>query len=67
MTVAELIAILQSKPQDIQVAYRCYSEWCLLEAEHIEVKSLCPPRVDGWVHDARPDKPMEDYLTLPGN
>ena len=67
MTVGELIAILQTKPQDILVAYRCYSEWALLEAKDIEIKSLCPLRVDGWVHDARPDKPTEDFLILPGN
>lgn len=67
MTVRELIAILQSKPQDIQVAYRCYSEWALLEEKDIDVQALCGAREDGWVHDARPDKPTFDYLTLPGN
>jgi len=67
MTVKELIEILQSKPQDIPVAYRCYSEWCLLESDDIGVQPLCLPRADGWVHDARPDKPKTDYLTLPGN
>lgn len=67
MTVKELIAILQSKPQDIQVAYRCHSEWVLLQAKEIGVYALCAPRADGWVADARPDKPKQDYLTLPGN
>lgn len=67
MTVAELIAILQSKPPDIQVAYRCYSEWCLMEDRDIDIKPLCAPRADGWVADARPDKPTQDYLTFPGN
>lgn len=67
MTVKELIAILQSKPQDIQVVYSRYSEWCLLESDDIGTKFLCPPRPDGWVHDARPDKPKQDYLTFPGN
>lgn len=67
MTVKELIAILQSKPQDIHVAYRCYSEWCTLEEKDIEVMALCEPRLDGWVHDRRPDKPTQDYLTFPGN
>lgn len=67
MTVKELIAILQSKPQDIQVAYRRFSEWSLLEADDIGVAALCSPRADGWVADARPDHPMQDYLTLPGN
>lgn len=67
MTVKELIAILQTKPQDILVAYRCFSEWNMLRAEEIEVKALCDPRLDGWVHDRRPDKPTQDYLTFPGN
>lgn len=67
MTVKELIEVLQSKPQHLQVAYRCYSEWCLLDAKDIDIESLCVPRSDGWVHDARPDKPTQDYLTLPGN
>lgn len=67
MTVKELIAILQTKPQDIQVVYRCYSEYSLLQAGDIGVAALCAPRVDGWVHDARPDKPKQDFLTLPGN
>lgn len=67
MTVAELIAFLQTQPQDLPVAYRCYSEYCLLEVKDIEVKHLCPPRSDGWVANERPDKPTQDYLTLPGN
>jgi hypothetical protein len=66
MTVKELIEILQTKPQDIQVAYRLYSEWCLLEEEDIGVEPLCEPRPDGWVHARRPDKPTQDYLTLSG-
>lgn len=67
MTVAELIAILQTKRQDLPIVYRVYSEWALLEPDDIEVQALCLPREDGWVHDARPDKPIQDYLTLPGN
>ena len=67
MTVRELIAILQTKPQDIQVVFSQFSEWALLEADQIEVQALCAPRGDGWVHDARPDKPTQDYLTFPGN
>lgn len=67
MTVKELIAILQSKPQDVEVVYRCCSEFVLLEADDIDIRALCLARADGWVHDARPDKPTQDYLTLPGN
>lgn len=67
MTVKELINILQTKPQDIQVIYSRYSEWCLMETDDIGVCCLCLPRADGWVHAARPDKPTQDYLTFPGN
>jgi hypothetical protein len=67
MTVKELITILQSKPPDLPVAYEIYSEYCLLEADRITIKSLCAPREDGWVHDKRPDKPSQDYLVFPGN
>jgi hypothetical protein len=67
MTVAELIAVLQTKPPDLQVAYRCYSEWNLLKAKEIEIKTLCPPHADGWIHDARPDRSTQDYVTFPGN
>lgn len=67
MTVAELIALLQTKPQDLQVAYRLYSEQCLLEAADIRVVTRCEPRPDGWVEDERPDKPTRQYLLFPGN
>ena len=67
MTVKELIAFLQTQPQDLQVAYRLFSEFCLLEPEHIGVDSLCPPRPDGWVACRRPDKPTQEYLVFPGN
>jgi len=67
MTVKELILVLQGQPQDLQVVYRCYSEWCLLEARHIGVEALCEPRPDGWVANRRPDKPTQDYLAFPGN
>ncbi len=67
MTVAELIVILQSKPQHLPVVYRCYSEWNMLEEKEITVEALCHPRPDGWVHDKRPDKETMEFLTLPGN
>ena len=68
MTVGELISVLQTKPPHLLVVYRCFSEWSLLEADEIEVRELrSPPRLDGWVHDRRPDKPTQEYLTLPGN
>ena len=67
MTVKELIVLLLEYPQELPVAYEIYSEHALLRAEDIEVKALCAPRSDGWVHDKCPDKPAYDYLVLPGN
>jgi len=67
MKVRELIELLQTYPQELPVAYRLFSEKCLLEAGDIDVQSLCEPRADGWVANARPDKPTIDYLVFPGN
>ena len=67
MTVAELIAHLQTQPQVLQVAFYLYSEQCLLEKSNIEIKELCTPRADGWIQDWRPDKPSQTYLMFPGN
>lgn len=67
MTVKELIELLQTAPQDLQVAYRRCSEQLLLEAEEITIVEKCEPRADGWIHDKRPDKPTQMYLMFPGN
>jgi hypothetical protein len=67
MTVAELIEYLKTQPQGLQVAYRCCSEQCLLEASDIEIRSECLPRGDGWIQNARPDMPKQQYLVFPGN
>ena len=67
MNVAELISYLQTQPQDLQVAYRRFSEQVLLKDGEIEIEELCEPRPDGWVHHKRPDKPTRRYLLLPGN
>ena len=67
MTVKELIKFLQTQPQDLQVCYRLYSEQCLLNADDIYIQEFQPPRNDGWVHSARPDKPKQSYLVFPGN
>lgn len=67
MTVAQLIALLQTMPQDALVSYRCYSEQCLLEAEQIEVEMACVPRPDGWVQNQRPDMHAIQYVAFPGN
>lgn len=67
MTVADLIEFLQRQPQNLQVAYRCYSEQVLLEADEIQIAEKCEPREDGWIQDERPDKQTQTYLLLPGN
>ena len=66
MTVAELIAFLQTQPQDIQVAYCLHSEQCLMQLEDIGVLDACAPRPDGWIQDKRPDMPTQRYLLFPG-
>lgn len=67
MTVAELIEFLKTQPQNLLVAYRLCSENKLLERDEITVEYLCLPRADGWVANARPDKPTQQYLQFPGN
>ena len=67
MTVSELITFLHTQPKDLQVAYRCYSEQCLLCVEEIGIEDCCEPRPDGWIHHSRQDKPKQRYLLLPGN
>lgn len=67
MTVAELIVFLQTQPQDLPVAYECYSEQCLLRVDQIRIYEGCAPRQDGWIHKNRPDMPRQKYLLLPGN
>lgn len=67
MRVKDLIAYLQTQPEDMQVAFKLYSEQCLLELEHLKVEELCEPRSDGWIQDKRSDKPSQIYLVFPGN
>ena len=67
MKVSEFIEFLRTQPQDLQVAYRCCSEQCLLEVNQITIEENCDPRPDGWIQNKRPDKPVETYLMLPGN
>lgn len=67
MTVKELIEFLQTQPQDIQVGYGLYSEYCLLDAAEIKIDEACFPRADGWIQHKRPDKPTQSYLMFPGN
>lgn len=67
MTVKELIEFLQTKPQDLPVAYCLYSEQVMLEADHVVERELCYPRPDGWIQNRRPDMPTQKYLLFPGN
>lgn len=67
MTVHDLIEHLKTFDPNLPVVYRLYSEQVLLESKDLDVQALCEPRSDGWVADARPDKPTMDYLVLPGN
>ncbi len=67
MTVAELIAFLQTQPQDLPVVHGMYSEFLLLKQESISVDELAMPRGDGWVAYKRGDASSQKYLVLPGN
>lgn len=67
MKVHELVNFLQELPQDLDVVYEIWSEQCILERDDISIKELCHPRPDGWVQDARPDKPLIKYVVFPGN
>jgi hypothetical protein len=67
LTVAQLIEFLRAQPQDLLVAFRIYSEQCILEVRDIEIIDACEPRADGWVQDKRPDMPSRAYLVFPGN
>lgn len=67
MTVKELIKFLKKYPKDMKVAYKIFSEQCILEEDNIEVRELCSPRPDGWIQNHRVDMPTEEYLVLPGN
>ena len=67
MNVKELIEFLQGQPQDMPVAYRCYSEACLMDLDELFLSECCEARPDGWVQNARPDKEGVTYLIFPGN
>lgn len=67
MTVADLIAHLQTFDPKLPCVYMQYSDWTELEREHITVERLQPERGDGYVGSLRPDKRGKRYLTFPGN
>lgn len=67
MKVRELIALLLTFPPEVDVAYMCCSEQCVLNANDIDLIKAVPPRADGWVQNARPDMLTQDYVLFPGN
>ena len=67
ITVAELIAHLQTLPQQLPVAYRLHSEQILMELDDVSVEWLQEARPDGWVHDKRSDRPAVRYVVFLGN
>ena len=67
MKVGSLIKLLQTYPEDTDVIYSLYSEYTILKAEDIYLIEAGEPREDGWVSEARPDKPSPQYVCFPGN
>lgn len=67
MTVSDLIEFLQTKPQDLQVAFYYFSEKHLLEKSLIVVEKGGIPRQDGLIQATRPDMAQREYLVFPGN
>lgn len=67
MTVRELIRYLESFDQDLPIVYELHSEYRLLEAQNIRVRSLHPARNDGWVHSFDHTQHTVPYLIFPGN
>lgn len=78
MTVAELITVLQKMPQDVEVLYRCCSDWTVLEAEQVQVnlaesREIVYRKANGYSDYnerwAPKDIPLEfrTVVTLPGN
>lgn len=65
MIVSELIELLKTQRQDLEVIYDIYSESALLEEKNIFEVEACLPRPDGWVANKRPDAPYKTYLRLP--
>ena len=64
MKVSEMIRLLQTHPQDMQIVISQHSEYLLLTGDSLVEIDLCEWRNDGWVHDAREDKPKIKYLLI---
>lgn len=64
MTVTELISRLQALPQDVQVIKPLWSGYTLITAADVLLTTGVEARLDGWVHDARPDKLEVTYVQI---
>lgn len=67
MTVAELVAYLQTLPQDMWVAQASMGTCVLVEKCDLHVGRLPEPDEIGDIPGWRPDMPTRQYLVLPGN
>lgn len=67
MIVADLLGFLMTQPLDREIAYKLHSEQCLMELTDINLMQGCEARPDGWVQNARPDKPSRTFILFPGN
>lgn len=64
MKVKDLIAQLQTYDPEMLVISSLHSEYILLSDLSVDLGKAQPPRPDGWVHRARPDKPTQDYIII---
>lgn len=64
MTVAELIKLLGRFDPKLPVAIPQWSEHLLLDEFGVKTERMCPPRDDGWIQNARPDKLSTPYLVI---
>lgn len=64
MRVSELIEELKKHPLDMIVIMDKHSEYIAIR-NVLEVDA-CEPRYDGWIHEARPDKPKKKYIWIGG-
>jgi hypothetical protein len=64
MRINELIKLLETYPDDLQVVYHLWSEQKLLKESDINIEELCHPRQDDWVPNKRPDRDTKTYLVI---
>ena len=64
MKVSDLVTLLLTLPQDIEVIVPQWSESRLLGPSGVAVVTRRSARTDGWVHDERPDKERQTFLEI---